>query len=347
MFFNSIFSGIDTRENVIFLASIIMKKGIAHLSKLDSIPVNEDWYEAGRIRDKIELTTLLKEYRHTVKLFGRYVHFSIPTQHIILRKVDHLPDLAEKDLADLLKFELGESIHLPFETPIYDFVKIGTDVLLIATSRELAADMSKSMHDAGLKPLSAEIRATALQRLIHFLQPDWLKELEMILDINEDTVELHIYHQRTIAFSHSIAISKSSYINTSISNEEAFFAWDKVAAVRELEEVTKSSRLDFHKQKKQWNEMMYVDDLLKEIERAQNFYHYTLKETEQVFTRLVLTGVYSETLHSIIAQRVNYPVERIDYTSIISSSFKDEYLLDCCSVAIGLALRGEYKRPKK
>ena len=59
-------------------------------------------------------------------ILSKEVHLAIPTQNILIRKITSLPDIGENELAKLLQFEVGERIHLPFENPIYDFVKIGS-----------------------------------------------------------------------------------------------------------------------------------------------------------------------------------------------------------------------------
>ena len=130
-------------------------------------------------------------------------------------------------MAKLLQFEVGETIHLPFEQPIYDFVKIGSivpksveqnnetdedlslddlaegiqkkmegpksEILLFATSQLLSQDLMDVCTGAGLKPLTAEIRGLALQRLLLYAHPRWLSETEMIIDVSENSLDIHIF----------------------------------------------------------------------------------------------------------------------------------------------------------
>lgn len=386
MLSNNTYSGIDIREKIIYLVSVKFGRVGPQITKLESISLKEELLEGGRVRDLSELIKLLKNFKSKEKKFGKQVHLSIPTQHVILRQVDTLPDLPEKDLHKLLLFEIGESIHLPFESPIYDCVKIGTieaaqvdaedsfnimaeqmdgeeergprsKVVLIATSQALSNDISQSSTQAGLKPLSAEIRATALQRLISFLHPNWLEETEAVLDISQDSADLHFFHQGTLAFTRNIAISKSSYKQKS-SN---FLSFDEVAATMEqrdqeqldyLEGAVQITDIPTDKSTGEWDEEGYLGDVFNELQRAQNFFFYTLKQGDKSFKQLIVTGEFTDSLVENLAKRINYPVVTLDFTRIVSKRLKNKSLLHQslihkCSVAIGLALRGKYNSSKK
>lgn len=382
MLFKKTYSGIDIKEKIIYLVSVKFGKKGPQITKLESLSVEDELLEGGRVRDSDELIKLLKDFRSKEKKFAKQVHLSIPTQHVILRQIDTLPDLPEKELDKLLKFEIGESIHLPFDSPIYECIKIGSTeavqideedsfnlmaermdgeedmgpkskVLLIATSQDISKDISLSVTKSGLKPLSAEIRATALQRLIGFLHPGWLEETEVLLDISHDSVDLHFFHHRTLAFTRNIAISKSSYTK-SVTNSLTF---DEVAAAFEQgssEELVDQKEVyqEADQSTGEWNEEGYLEDIFNELQKAQNFYFYTMKQSDHSFKQLIVTGEFTDSLIENIANRISYPAVTLDFGPIVSNKFKNksmihQSLIHQCSVAIGLALRGKYKTNKK
>jgi type IV pilus assembly protein PilM len=382
MFSKKTYSGIDIKEKVINLVSVKFGKEGPQITKLESLSVKEEPLEGGSVTDSEELTNLLKGLRKKKKKFGKQIHLSIPTQRVILRQIDTLPDLPEKDLERLLAFEIGESIHLPFDSPIYDYVKVGTievaqineadsfdlmaeqmdgedelgprsKVLLIATSHDVSSYISRSIKKSGFKPLSAEIRATALQRLINFLHPQWLEETEALLDISQDSADLHFFHQGTLAFTRNIAISKSSYTKRS----RDFLSFDEVATTMEqgvqkqLYNQEKAVK-ETDKATREWDEEGYLEDVFNEIQRAQNFFFYTLKQGDKSFKQTIVTGEFTDSLVENISKRISYPVVTLDFTPLVSKELKNKSLLHQslmhqCSVAIGLALRGEYKPTKK
>ena len=48
--------------------------------------------------------------------------------------------------------------------------------------------------------MTAEIRGLALQRLLSYVHPRWLNEIEMIIDASENSVDIHIFKDATLFF---------------------------------------------------------------------------------------------------------------------------------------------------
>ncbi len=182
------------------------------------------------------------------EILSKEIHIAIPTHNILIRKITSLLDIDENELAKLLQFGVGERIHLPFENPIYDFVKIGSilpghmeekdendeeslslddlaqgiqkdlegpksEILLFATSQSLSQDLADICDDAGIKPLTAEIRGLALQRLLSYTHPRWLNDIEMILDASKNSVDIHIFKDGYIVFSRMMSIQSNDYVS--------------------------------------------------------------------------------------------------------------------------------------
>ena len=248
MFFkNKKFSGIDFHNNSIFCATIKLERGIPVLQDIEKIKIEEDMIVGGRVSQAGVLSDLLEDAL-SEGILSKEVHLAIPTQNILIRKITTLPDIGEKELAKLLQFEVGERIHLPFENPIYDFVKVGSilpdsmeekdeideetlslddlaegiqkdlegpksEILLFATSQSLSQDLADVCDDAGFKPLTAEIRGLALQRLLSYAHPRWLNEIEMIIDALENSVDIHIFKDGLIVFSRMMSIQSNDYVS--------------------------------------------------------------------------------------------------------------------------------------
>ena len=62
--------------------------------------------------------------------------------------------------------------------------------------------------------LSAEIRALALQRLLLYVHPNWLKETEIIIDASEKSIDIHIFKEDVIVFSRMMSINQNDFIFT-------------------------------------------------------------------------------------------------------------------------------------
>ena len=90
-----------------------------------------------------------------------------------------------------------------------------------------------------------------------------------------------------------------------------------------------------------------MNEIVLEIERAQNFFRYSLNERDTEFKRIIVTGENADQIFEPLRGRLDSVIVRIDYGSILANHFINEDLLDSCSVAIGLAIRANEKSKKK
>lgn len=402
MFQSNKFSGIDFRDKKITFANIKMNKEIPVVLNIAATAVNSELLEGGRLVNHQTINPHLQSFIHN-KEVSKLVHIAIPTKYTILRKLDSLPDLGELELSRLLHFQIGESIHLPFDEPVYDFVKIGSihpkkasnkdgesgsldsfavaaeedmkgsrsEILFFATSKLLAEDLSNACSKAGFKPKTAEIRGLALQRLLSYAHPSWLTGTEIVIDVSEESIDLHIFKDELIIFTRTIQMNHNQYLNAPrapLVNDEqtlvledakdqlSFSDNDDQLTLTEIETdydevaVTKVKEIPGktnNKNLKSFDEESYVSDLVNEIERAQNFFRYSLGERDSEFKRIIVTGECTDRVFEPLTERITTQICRIDYSSVISPRFMQWQLLDTCSVAIGIAMRGNEKVVKK
>ncbi|MCM3603018.1 pilus assembly protein PilM [Robertmurraya korlensis] len=362
---NDTFSGIDFRDQYITTAKVQIQNNKPNLLDIDVIDTKIPIIENSRMADINGIADLLKE-----RVLDKPVHLAFPTQNIIVRRITSLPDLKEEELAKLLQYQVGESIHLPFEKSIYDFVKIGTlkaepenqkdienltaeefasaarekatdkaDILFFATSLPLSEDFLEVSIQAGLKPLSAEIRGTALQRLISHTNPDWLRETEMVVDLSKESIDIHIFANETIAFSRTMTVG------TTESEQEDLFSTSDVLPFDGFVEGKEEAAASI--EETSFNEETYMNDVVTEIEKAQNFFRYSLSKGNGDFQRVIITGKNACQFVSVLSERLEVEVADIDFSKIVSNDFHKKELLNSTSVAIGLALKGNETVKKK
>lgn len=382
MFRQKKFSGIDFHNHSISCATIKLERGIPVLQDIEKIKIEEDMIVGGRVSQAEVLSDLLEDAL-SEGILSKEVHLAIPTQNILIRKITSLPDIGEKELAKLLQFEVGERIHLPFENPIYDFVKVRSilpdrmeekdeideeslsldelaqgiqkdlegpksEILLFATSQSLSRDLADVCDDAGLKPLTAEIRGLALQRLLSYAHPRWLNEIEMIIDASENAVDIHIFKDGLIVFSRMMSIQSNDYVSNitapQSNNDDVLLFEEDLPTYRETQSQI-AATLD---EVRSFNQDSYVNEVVLEIERAQNFFRYSLNERESEFKRIIVTGESTDEIFEPLKERMgSEEIVRIDYRSILGPDFTNEELLDSCSVAIGLAMRANEINKRK
>ena len=359
MFRKKKFSGIDFHNNFISCATIKLERGIPVLQDIEKIKIEEDMIVGGRVSQAEVLSDLLEDAL-SEGILSKEVHLAIPTQNILIRKITSLPDIGEKELAKLLQFEVGERIHLPFENPIYDFVKVGSilpdsmeekdeideetlslddlaqgiqkdlegpksEILLFATSQSLSQDLADVCDDAGFKPLTAEIRGLALQRLLSYAHPRWLNEIEMIIDASENSVDIHIFKDGYIVFSRMMSIQSNDYVSnitTPQSNNDDVLLFEEDIPTYSVTQSQIAATLD---EVRSFNQDSYVNEVALEIERAQNFFRYSLNERESEFKRIIVTGESTDEIFEPLKERMgSEEIVRIDYRSILDHDFTNE-----------------------
>ncbi|WP_100405003.1 pilus assembly protein PilM [Bacillus solitudinis] len=401
MFFNNKFSGINFQDKKITFATVKMEKDLPLIQTITVKEIDGNPVESGRLLNKSKVSMVLRSFLEE-KNSSKQVHLAIPTQHTLVRKITSLPDLEEAELGKILQFQLGDSILLPFDNPIYDFVKIGTiasvrnaqhaqeltmdelsnsieddlkgarsEILFFATSRELSEDLVDVCEESGLRPLSAEVRALALKRLINFVHSKWLTETEMIVEVSEESIDLHIFKDELIAFSRTMPVNSNQYfhqLQTAATTEEIeeslSLIKDEEPPLTLLEEEEIENPLYLKEEKKiaarvlpqskkntgnesVFEQEAYLNDLVNEVEKAQNFFRYTLGERQTEFTRIIVTGEYTDLIFNSFSDQMATEVCRIDFEPILDPSFIQRNLLDTCSVALGLAMRGREKANKR
>src|SRR5690606_2995067 len=158
----------------------------------------------------------------------------------------------------------------------------------------LTGQLAKAVRGAKLKPLSAEIKGLSLMRLIRYLSPDWLKELEIVLDVGEQSVDLHIYFHGIIVFSRNVAVDKRDFLTREASGDHT--------------SGFTMSMLD----EKDYDVERYAEETAREIDRAVNFFRYSMNERERPVKRLVIVGQYDDSLPQRLAALTDFSVQTPD-----------------------------------
>ena len=127
----------------------------------------------GKIQDYETLAMILEECVDEWKIRNRKVRFLIPESLVIIRKVMIPAEIQDDEMKGYLYLELGTSIHLPFEEPVFDTVVLSEEndkkeILLFAAPEEEVMEYSQLFSDVKLQPIEAEISPLALYRLYHF-----------------------------------------------------------------------------------------------------------------------------------------------------------------------------------
>ena len=193
--------------------------------------------------------------------------------------------------------EIGESIHLPFGDPLYDYKVIGEDeenyeVLIIAGREKVVNDMKDVLERLKLKPNAVDVFPLAIYRLLYELKK--VKKDEHILVVQNDVsnINLTAFHNHFPLFSRNFhsTLDKEKLAMTEVNGEERL-NWGG-----EIEEIDTQA-----------------ESLAREIVRVINFYRFSFQKGKAGITKVIILGDHPE-LNRIIGyckENIEVPVDDI------------------------------------
>ncbi|MFT4412799.1 type IV pilus biogenesis protein PilM [Fredinandcohnia humi] len=271
----------------------------------------------GRILDHDTLATILEQCIDEWGIRKRSVRFIVPDSFITIRTIKVPAELKDDEIKGYLYLELGETIHLPFEDPVFDIKVIRTDrdkkdVLVFAGPEEIVTEYSTLLSELTLKPIAADVSPLCLYRLLHYLDLTKPKQHTMILQYDVTKVNISIFHNHLPIFMRHITL---------ITNDEDW-------------QIT-PSYVDSKPMEEEFLQAQY-NDLIKEITHVMDFYRYSLHQ-DQV-DRILLTGD-NPSLQHFYNQLENSFNQSIEIVKSIPTN-DDQQVNRYFHLALGLALKG-------
>lgn len=272
----------------------------------------------GMIVDRETLFLILEECVSDWGIKGREVQFLIPDGKLVIRKQQIPYELPKEEIKGYLYLELGSSIHLPFEDPLFDYVLLNEnietkEIILFAASEQLIEDYTTLLKDVKLKPVVADASCVALYRLLYVKQLVAPEEHVLCLQFDIPAVQLSIFHQHKPQFFNHIKL------------ENDIKGWNFKQHTNEIQEIRWQGELGFVHG--------LIEDTLVEIERIINYYKFTINQGQQGITRVVLTGELPELTYvqERLQAKLEVPVTQLDQS--------DNSLPVQFNVALGLGLK--------
>lgn len=333
--------GLEINDHRVLLAELRHKGGAYHLQKIVQAAIPLGVMAEGKIQQVDTLVNVIRQAMQDADIRTRKAHLVVPSQFVVIRHLQ-LPDLPRVKLRKVIDFELKNSIHLPFEDPVYDFVKTGevpqssegaegaaetlTEVALIAASASVIDPMVQVAKGVGLKPLSVDVRALALSRTCLKLCPRFERQTTMFVDVAENWTDIHIFDGASLKFTRNVPMELDSY-RLDRNRSKPLHVLD----ILEYFETNTDYR-------------SFTNDLAYEIERSMNFYRYTLHNREANLSTIILSGLLpkSGVLQAYLQERflqistMRMPLEELRWSKQV------EHLQDIAheyAIPIGLALK--------
>jgi len=222
-----------------------------HLSIPEGI-LSED-----QISNHDSLTLQLKAWAKAERLKGAHATLAVPVSQVIIRKMT-IPSVKAHELKQLVDFEVETALHLPFEDPVYDFIKVShddenTQILLYAAPKKYILGYVKVLEEAGIHVKAVEFSAIALARAIAEQQEELFEET-LLVSVNEASLDVHMFQNGNPIFMRSITLYDRG------DHEEGQLTSDQIS------------------------------EIVAEISRMLSFYQYSIQEGTSRITHIMVTG---------------------------------------------------------
>ena len=233
------------------------------------VPLPPNVVHEGRVVDEAGLVEALDGLAKDCGIAKRSVQFLAPDTYVMIRKVPYPDDILEDELKGHFFIEIGSSIYLPFDDPVFDVVPYtpNTDTneaILIASKESVLNGYEHALHTAKFEPLVADIAPLALYRLAHAKHQFTGDEHVLLADLTGDRLVVSIFHQHYPLFMRPVDLESSADLDLTTTEEV-------------IQTSTASPRT-----------------IVQELEKLVNFYRYNMWNGSETITHLLINGTHME-----------------------------------------------------
>lgn len=225
----------------------------------------------GKIVDGDTLLSILDEVVDQWKLSRKSVRFLAPDEYVIIRKLTYPPDVEIDELKGHFFIEIGSTLFLPFEDPVFDVVPYTPSIevkeaILIASKESVIKSYETLFEDVKMNPVAADIAPLALYRLAYSQFQYTGEEHILLLDINNNNYTVSIFHQHFPLFMRPVEVTEPDEAN--------YFSGEQTSK---------------------------MESLISEIGKLINFYRFNMNKGHEGITHILVNGE-EEGLEEILAQ---------------------------------------------
>lgn len=345
MFYNKQLMGLDLGSYLIKASQIQKKRSKYQLKKFGVIPITFNTVVDGSIMNTYEMNDAIKTLLVKERFKDKFCSICI-AGHGVINRVINVPKVSTEEFYKALKLEA--ETHIPHDIKeIYiegvktDIVEDGKDrVILIAARKDLVGDFIQVVTDAGIKPMSVEIDATALANIFELNYPEEKDKTTAVLNIGASKINVVILSNGNIRFfrdvlqgGNDITEEITRRLKVSFQQAESLKSGSHEPGDSILPNQVEEVVADVAK------------NMASDILRVFDYYINT--NPEDAITKIFITGgttksyTFTQTLQSTISipvEKLN-PFKEIIVPGQVLSQEKVEDYSHIAAVSLGLALR--------
>ncbi|MEC3882646.1 pilus assembly protein PilM [Halobacillus sp. HZG1] len=230
--------------------------------------------EDGKVKDVGELTRIVDNFVENKGWSKKTLYFTVPDHSVVVRPYDVPVHLKDDEIKGYLYMQLGETLHLPFDDPAFDYSVLGEKgeykkLLLFSFPEEQIRMLDQVFNGAKLKTKAADISALSIYRLYEYLELTSEGEHLLLIDWNLDGCVLTVFNEHVPAF---INHTRSPLTMTLWKRENGHYLW----------------------QGNDEGPTEFTYDQINEVERIMDFYRFSVMNGEASVSKVLLTGDWPE-----------------------------------------------------
>ncbi|RAP74745.1 type IV pilus biogenesis protein PilM [Paenibacillus montanisoli] len=270
------------------IANLVIKDHVIRFLEgrdVDAIKIFDECYlpegliADGKIMDIHKLQQLLQP---RVKQWGikhREIRLTLPDSAVVVRNVQLPGEVEDRELKSHIYMELGTSIHIPIEQPVFDLITLARDdkkrdIMLYAAPEPLVNDYTKLFKALKLEPVSAEVSPLAVYRLFHRLDTVEAADRVLLVQFDIQYVTASIFKDNKLVFMRqmkmNVPLREWKKEKDHFGNEFLIWTGDADYLIAE------------------------INNMIVEIERVMSYYRYTFSQGRDQITKMLLTGDHYE-----------------------------------------------------
>lgn len=293
----------------------------AHIDEIDytgEIALPPHVMEDGKIKDLREFTSIVENVVENRGWSNKALYFTVPDHSVVVRPFEVPVTLKEDEIKGYLYMQLGETLHLPFEDPSFDYSVISENenkkkLLLFAFPEAQIRQLEQVFSEVKLKPKAADISALSVFRLYESLGYPTPQEHLLMIDWNLDGCVLTVFNEHLPAFTNH---TKSPLSLDLWKRENGKYLWQG--------EDSEPSEFTY--------------DQVDEIERIMDFYRFSVMNSKAGVSKVLLIGDWPEnSLAAGLFEEKGIQIETLKEADIFLDSDQPASLE--CIDALGLSIK--------
>ncbi|SFP73994.1 type IV pilus biogenesis protein PilM [Salibacterium halotolerans] len=289
------------KRNALIIKDHVIRYIRARKPDLDELEVMDERYlppgviQEGRVQDEETLRQILQECADVWGLHRKPVQYCVPDAFVVAREVPLPEEVGEDEIGAYLYMEVGDSIAVPFDDPVFDYVYVPERhvVILLAAPRGPVDTYAGLLESLNCRPNAADISSLCFYRALAMSEAVDQNAHTLLVLVDLYAVNISVFHEGRPLF-----ISRMS-----LETEEEDWSI-QTGRFRSYQPVWNG-----HPETLQQQAVTAAE----EVERIMNFYRYSMQRGEKGIDGIFTGGdhPFLERWTDTLAGRLDIPVKQV------------------------------------